>query len=259
MEEAQPYLIQYYQLLTRQQFDEEALDYGVLQQHVPFLTQLAKVKNTAITVFDLCKREHVFVSRNMEELFGYDMDKIDTLGNEYFDSRVHPEDFIGMLKNGCRVLEFFFDMPATTQSNYKFLNEYRVLDRYDKYIRVIEQHQVLELDVKGNVWLILCVMDISPNQDTEMGITSQIIDFKNGVVLSPTAWDNRSDPEVSLTPREKEVLTLIKKGLLSKEISGKLSISVHTVNTVRQRILRKLNADNSIEAVNYAQNLGLLN
>lgn len=260
MEAARPYLMKYYELLVRQQFDEGTLDYTVLERHSPFLTQLAKVKNTAITVFDLCKKEHVFVSRNMEELFGYDLDKIESVGNDYFDSRVHPEDYIGMLKNGCRLLEFFFDMPAGKQRNYKLINEYRILNRQEEYIRVIEQHQVLELDERGNVWLILCVMDISPNQDTKNGITSQVIDFKNGVVVAPQTWNPESNDteEVNLTPREKEVLALIKKGLLSKEISDKLSISVHTVNTVRQRILRKLNADNSLEAVNYASSLGLL-
>ena len=54
------------------------------------------------------------------------------------------------------------------------------------------------------------------------------------------------------------VLQLIKEGLLSKEISEQLSISVHTVNTHRQRILEKLDVNNSMEAVKYASALGLI-
>ena len=61
-----------------------------------------------------------------------------------------------------------------------------------------------------------------------------------------------------LSPRERRVLELVRDGLLSKEISEQLAISVHTVNTHRQRILEKLNAGNSMEAVRYAQRLGLL-
>jgi len=51
---------------------------------------------------------------------------------------------------------------------------------------------------------------------------------------------------------------LVKDGFLSKEISDKLSISTHTVNTHRQRILEKLGVNNSMEAINYAAQLGLI-
>lgn len=63
---------------------------------------------------------------------------------------------------------------------------------------------------------------------------------------------------VELTKREIEILRLVKEGYLSKEISGKLSISVHTVNTHRQRFLEKLGANNSFEAVMFASKFGLL-
>ena len=48
------------------------------------------------------------------------------------------------------------------------------------------------------------------------------------------------------------------KGLLSKEITGMLGLSVHTVNTPRQRILAKLNVNNSIEAVKCVTVLGII-
>ena len=62
-----------------------------------------------------------------------------------------------------------------------------------------------------------------------------------------------------LTNRELEVLRLMKQGLLSKEIANILKVSINTVNSHRQNILQKLKANNSIEAVNFAQRLGLFN
>ena len=61
-----------------------------------------------------------------------------------------------------------------------------------------------------------------------------------------------------MSGREREILRLIGRGKLSKEIADQLAISVHTVNTHRQRILEKLNVDNSMEAVRYASARGLL-
>ena len=46
----------------------------------------------------------------------------------------------------------------------------------------------------------------------------------------------------------------------SSKVSDKsINISINTINTHRQNILLKLKANNSIEAVNIAQRLGLLN
>ncbi|MBK6998073.1 MAG: helix-turn-helix transcriptional regulator [Lewinellaceae bacterium] len=53
-------------------------------------------------------------------------------------------------------------------------------------------------------------------------------------------------------------MKLVKDGLLSKEISNRLSISLHTVNTHRQRFLEKLGANNSLEAIIFASKFGLL-
>lgn len=62
----------------------------------------------------------------------------------------------------------------------------------------------------------------------------------------------------TLSDREKTVLQLVRDGKLSKEISDCLEISIFTVNTHRQRILKKLNANNTAEAILYASRLGLL-
>jgi DNA-binding NarL/FixJ family response regulator len=67
-----------------------------------------------------------------------------------------------------------------------------------------------------------------------------------------------SKPELDniLSEREKEILTLIKNGKLSKEIAAELSISLHTVNRHRQNILEKLHVNNSFEACYKAECLG---
>jgi DNA-binding CsgD family transcriptional regulator len=220
---------------------------------------MAEVNNCGISIFDLHKREHVFASYNFSSLFGYDMTEVEKRGNEYFNSKVHPDDLILLLKTGIKVVQLFFSLNWEERLNLKMINEYRIQNKDEKYIRVIEQHQALELDKKGNVWLSLGVIDISPNQDVENTIRSQVINFKNGniIPLPPDDIDLKN-PGIELSPRERQILGLIKDGHPSKEISSMLSISVHTVNTHRQRILGKLNADNSMEAVKYASGLGLL-
>jgi len=55
-----------------------------------------------------------------------------------------------------------------------------------------------------------------------------------------------------ISPREKEVVTLIAEGMTTKEIAEKLFLSKHTIESHRQNILLKLDIKNSAELVKYA-------
>ncbi|MGB3716730.1 MAG: response regulator transcription factor [Candidatus Promineifilaceae bacterium] len=61
-----------------------------------------------------------------------------------------------------------------------------------------------------------------------------------------------------LTPREREVLTLIAEGLSNAEIAEQLVISVKTVDRHRENIMRKLNLHSRIDLVKYALRIGLI-
>ncbi|MBJ7429265.1 MAG: response regulator transcription factor, partial [Bacteroidia bacterium] len=124
---------------------------------------------------------------------------------------------------------------------------------------ILEQQQVLELDKFGNLWLTLSTIDISPNQDIDGKIKSQLQNFKTGKIVAFLEETKiQETASVLLSQREILILQMVKDGYLSKEISDKLDISVHTVNTHRRKVLGKLGANNSMEAIVFASKLGLL-
>lgn len=59
-----------------------------------------------------------------------------------------------------------------------------------------------------------------------------------------------SDPNSLLSQREKEVLELLAKGMLYKEIAEKLEVSHETVKKHLKNIYQKLHVQNKIEALN---------
>src|SRR5699024_11977913 len=69
--------------------------------------------------------------------------------------------------------------------------------------------------------------------------------------LSRTGSDQPA-PGKKLTKREKEIITLIAKGLTSNEIADKLYISPRTVDTHRSNLMEKLELKNIAELVRYA-------
>jgi DNA-binding NarL/FixJ family response regulator len=50
----------------------------------------------------------------------------------------------------------------------------------------------------------------------------------------------KQEPFVQLTSREREVLALIAEGRSNKEVASRLGIGVRTIETHRERIMRKL-------------------
>ena len=244
---------EYERLLDAQHFDAGELDYSVLDRHIARLSLLARVANSGISVYDMFRRRHVFVSYNFSELFHYDMKGIESEDTAYFSRHIHPDDLWTLHRNGIACMRYLMEYRELAP-DVKLINEYRV-EACGRYVRVIEQFQVLEFDPRGNVWLSLSMLDVSPNQGALDGVRSQLLNFRTGKVIPFPPPCERESP---LSGREREILRLIGRGKLSKEIADELAISVHTVNTHRQRILEKLNVDNSIEAVRYASVHGLL-
>ena len=64
--------------------------------------------------------------------------------------------------------------------------------------------------------------------------------------------------EVELTSRELQIVKLLSKGLLSKEVAEQLSISVRTVETHKNHIYRKLGISTTVELLRYGQQKGLI-
>jgi len=69
---------------------------------------------------------------------------------------------------------------------------------------------------------------------------------------------DRKSPFQELTPREKEVLQLVVKGLTSKKMAENLNLSQRTIDHHRSNLLRKFNRKNSVDLVNYAVRNGFV-
>lgn len=76
--------------------------------------------------------------------------------------------------------------------------------------------------------------------------------------LSRTQDREAMDSLHGLTPREREVLTLIGDGLTNKEIAERLVISLSTVQTHYAHIIEKLGLNNRAEVIKYAIRHGLI-
>ncbi len=70
--------------------------------------------------------------------------------------------------------------------------------------------------------------------------------------------DSDKLPHEQLSDRDYEVFIKISSGKKAVDIAAELSISIHTVNTYRARILEKLNMNSNVELTQYAMHNNLI-
>jgi len=92
---------------------------------------------------------------------------------------------------------------------------------------------------------------MSGGASLEAGVARLIIE-----TLQTKLPDNK--PELLLSKRELEILTLLAEGLAKKEICNQLKISYSTVDTHVAHIYNKLNASNAPAAISKAYRKGIL-
>mgnify|MGYP003223885521 CR=1 FL=1 len=106
----------------------------------------------------------------------------------------------------------------------------------------------------NSIWLSLCTY--TPYIETPTLTSGQIVNNKNGKVVQQKEYQLYDN--LLLSPREKEVLTLLAKGHSSKQIADILNISTNTVYRHRQNILSALQVSNTAAAIQVGFRLNII-
>jgi DNA-binding CsgD family transcriptional regulator len=90
--------------------------------------------------------------------------------------------------------------------------------------------------------------------------TKEVVVLKEVLVSAdaPFVLNEQRLRELSITPRELEILALIAKGMSNREIAEKLFVSENTVKTHSSRLFDKLSAKRRTQAVQIGKELGLI-
>lgn len=82
--------------------------------------------------------------------------------------------------------------------------------------------------------------------------------------VSPLVTDLPDEPlpiqtqKTTVTPRQREVLELISRGLTMKEIASQLNISTRTAESHKYEMMQALGVDSTAELIRYSLRLGLI-
>jgi len=239
------------EMWARQQIGCRDVDYTRWENKRQLVRQMSEITSSCYFTVDVYKKRYDFASRNFSDIFGYKPSVISAiqLQGDVLEDRIHPEDRKRMTDIQLKHSRFIYSLPQEQRNNYQNVWQFRMLNAKNNYVNVISRQQVIETDVNGKAWMIMGMMDISPDQSPLENIGYSSLNIKTGEIVTKAIL---CDSGTILSARETEILRMIRCGLLSKEIAERLNISIHTVNNHRKNILTKLDANNSIEAITRA-------
>lgn len=222
-------------------------------------------------------RKHVFTLEHKILNNELTIDEIDNIIPGYIHTNRLPNMAMTFVsKSGCHMfertnkemVENYFDLTdihvdmdfiikTSFPSLIKFsqLNDYASTFSFFEKIRYTAKHnyELYCTDIKlleGNQELI-CVT----NPVSKLEFTTKKL---KGILEENNFFDKNFQKFMSLTKREKEILSLIAKGYQNRKIGERLFISNPTIKTHRQNINKKLNAKHLTDLIKYASTFRLI-
>lgn len=198
--------------------------------------------------------EFEVVSKEIENVLGYTPFECTV---QFLRDKLHPEDYSYFLTFGKCMIEFFSQIPLDKLTKYKLRHDLRYKKKNGDYACILYQGLIIEHDENGGLLRSIGVnSDITYLKQQGRPLLSFIGMEGEPSFVDVAAKDSFFENKEEFTKREKQILTLLIEGKLSKEISCVLNISKQTVDTHRKNMLHKKNLNNTSELIGKAIRYG---
>lgn len=243
---------------SRQEFaqSKKAVYAEELDRYKRIARGYAEIENAIVVLSDMHASTSYMYYGSFSDILGLkhsdtEEDQIGSIWEEKILQLINPDDLYNKYLQELRFFHFMKHQPKGRRHHYYLANKLRMKDSAGNYHAVLHRLFYVPEPNGNSLWLALCLY------------TPLTVDLPNGSVVVNSVTGETEELEVKndlkiLSDRERQVLRLIDKGLMSKNIAERLSISINTVSRHRQEILSKLQVKNSIEACRIAKDLGLI-
>ncbi|MBL7809113.1 MAG: PAS domain-containing protein [Saprospiraceae bacterium] len=200
-------------------------------------------------IFNFSEYHFEYVHPTIEQVIGYRPEEFNL---DLMFSIMHPDDVALMQQKEGAAAEFLFKrIPVEKIPYYKVSYTFRFRCRDGNYRNILHQVVTIAQTEDGKIQHVLGVHSDITYLNVPVDDRISFI----GLHGEPSFFSLQTAPEylllpaskIQLTARERDVVKLLSEGLASKQIAGSLSISVHTVDTIRRKLLRKTGAKNTLE------------
>lgn len=168
--------------------------------------------------------------------------------------KVQKDDLLERHILELRFIQFLNSIPTEKKTEYQAGCTMRMMRENGEQVFIFHTTRSFCFQPNGSALCGLCTY--IPIPQPQYGTICGITNLYTGEVVSRTVYE--SCENTLLSRRQVEVLSLLSKGMVSKQIADKLCISQSTVNRHRQDILSALRVTNTTAAVETALRMRLI-
>ena len=238
--------------VLKEKEDQSELSFGSFEE---IISEIFAAGQFYYYLIDVLESNITYVSRGFKEAHGFEPDQIKKVND--IIRFIHPDDLTTVVKAEAMALSLMKDRIGIDKiKEFKFSYNARLKTASGKYQLFSLQSLVLSTDGNGNLnkRLIihsninhitnynnkkLSIISLTGNPSLLTFNISEFVDINHKQALSTRIFSKR----------ELEIIKLIAEGKESKEIAERLFISILTVKTHRQKILKKSGCNNFVELV----------
>ncbi len=198
-------------------------------------------RNLMISIFDIRKNIFLYCNDTYTNLLGYKSDEIIQGGWAFWYNKINPVE-ARIIKNK---LKFLLQKPHSQKYPEEYYFTYHIKDVFDRWYFV--NHELSIFSFKQNLFALNYLYDISQIER---------IEYFFGVKKHIPKHKDRNN--ITISKREKEVLSLIAEGFSSKQIADELYISNHTAIKHRKNLIEKFKVKNTAQLIKEASRFFLL-
>lgn len=197
----------------------------------------------------LCPVSHpkmTYYSQSCERILGHPHSKLMQMSLPDFFELVHPEDLPALQQ--CYA--FIGPQKSGDPEKQRYSICFRLRNNHGVYMAI--KNDQLAIRLRENSYLYLLTYNMMEKEERFYHVKLDIFRKINGSVLKIDTY-NPQQGKKDITPRQNEIVALVKKGFSNQEIADRLGISVYTVKNHKQILFRKISVKSSIEMVNYVE------
>ena len=217
----------------------------------PLLHETLKMQGHALAVLDIKTMRYPIILGDVERVCGWPAEYFYKVGVEGYIQQFLPEDAMGLGEFSKCINNYVSALTPAQIKEFRYTFDY-LMQRADGSINRISQESiVLKTNAEGHVtYFMAYVSDITPfKREGKQHLF--ISGGNNSQLFVMNNLTNTLSTLITLGKRELEIAKLLGRGLTSEQIAEKLFISVNTVNTHRQNMLRKLELTDTTELLNF--------